>query len=144
ANGHRVASLEEWERMLPRLGETHRSLAGFFEHAKVLACSGDRIELGFTADLSTLAELATEPDSLAAMKSFLREYYGRPMELAVRMLGAHEVSPSAPARSVVELNRARADEEKRKREVEARTHPIYKKVLDTFGRPVKEEIRTDV
>jgi DNA polymerase III subunit gamma/tau len=143
-NGTRVASLEEWERMLPRLGETHRSLAGFFEHAKVLACSGDRIELGFTADLSTLAELATEPDSLATMKRFLREYYGRPIELAVRMLAAHEASPSTPARSVVELNRARADEEKRKREVEARTHPIYKKVLDTFGRPVKEEIRTDV
>jgi DNA polymerase-3 subunit gamma/tau len=140
----RVTSLDEWERMLPKLGETHRSLAGFFEHAKVLACAGDRIELGFTADLSTLAELATEPDNLASMKSFLREYYGRPIELAVRMLAAHETSPSAPARSVVELNRARADEEKRKREVEARAHPIYKKVLDTFGRPLKEEIRTDV
>jgi DNA polymerase-3 subunit gamma/tau len=140
----RVPSLDEWERMLPKLGETHRSLAGFFEHAKVLACSGDRIELGFTADLSTLAELATEPDSLASMKSFLRQYYGRPIDLTVRMLAAHETSPSAPARSVVELNRARADEEKRKREVEARAHPIYKKVLDTFGRPVKEEIRTDV
>jgi DNA polymerase-3 subunit gamma/tau len=144
AGDGRVASLDEWERMLPKLGETHRSLAGFFEHAKVLACADDRIELGFSADLSTLAELATEPESLASMKTFLHAYYGRPIELAVRMLAAHETSPSAPARSVVDLNRARADEEKRKREVEARTHPIYKKVLDTFGRPLKEEIRTDV
>ena len=144
AGAGRVASLDEWERMLPKLGEAHRSLAGFFEHAKVLACADDRIELGFSADLSTLAELATEPDNLASMKTFLRAYYGRPIELSVRMLAAHEASAGAPARSVVELNRARADEEKRKREVEARAHPIYKKVLDTFGRPLKEEIRTDV
>jgi hypothetical protein len=57
---------------------------------------------------------------------------------------AAEEAASAPARSVVDINRARADEEKRKRELEARAHPIYKKVLDTFGRPLKEEIRTDV
>jgi DNA polymerase-3 subunit gamma/tau len=140
----RVLSLDEWERMMPRLSEAHRSLAGFFEHAKILACTGDRIELGFAPELSPVAELAMEPESVATMKSFLREYYGRPIELAIRVLSAHETSASAPARSVVEINRARADEEKRKREVEARAHPIYKKVVDTFGRPLKEEIRTDV
>lgn len=130
--------------MLPKLSDAHRSLAGFVEHAKVLACAGDRIELGFAPELSPVAELASEPDNLATMKSFLREHYGRPIELSIRVLAAAEISAGAPARSVVELNRARADEEKRKRELEARAHPIYKKVLDTFGRPLKEEIRTDV
>lgn len=129
--------------MLPKLSNAHRSLAGFFEHAKILTCSADRIELGFAPELAPLAELASEADSLATMKNFLREHYGRPIELSIRVLAAEEAA-SAPARSVVDINRARADEEKRKRELEARAHPIYKKVLDTFGRPLKEEIRTDV
>lgn len=130
--------------MLPKLSDAYRSLAGVFDHAKVLACAGDRIELGFAPEFSWGAEMAGEPENLATMKSFLREHFGRPIDLSIRVLAAAEVSAGAPARSVVELNRARADEEKRKRELEARTHPIYKKVLDTFGRPLKEEIRTDV
>jgi len=143
AGSRRPLNLDEWEHMLPKLSNAHRSLAGFFEHAKILACSADRIELGFAPELAPLAELASEADSLATMKNFLREHYGRPIELSIRVLAAAEAA-SAPARSVVDINRARADEEKRKRELEARAHPIYKKVLDTFGRPLKEEIRTDV
>ncbi len=143
AGGRRPLNLDEWEHMLPKLSNAHRSLAGFFEHAKILTCSADRIEFGFAPELAPLAELASEADSLATMKSFLREHYGRPIDLSIRVLAAEEAA-SAPARSVVDINRARADEEKRKRELEARAHPIYKKVLDTFGRPLKEEIRTDV
>ncbi|ACY19334.1 DNA polymerase III subunit gamma/tau [Haliangium ochraceum] len=134
-----------WEQMLPALGETHRSLAGFYEHAKILSAAANRIEAGFAPEMSALAELAMEPESMAAMRSFLHGYFGRPVDLAVRVLSAAEAEKNqSPARSVFDLNRERAEEDKRQRELEARAHPIYKKVLSTFGRPAREEIRTDV
>ena len=48
-----------------------------------------------------------------------------------------------PNRSVVEATRDRALDEKRKRESEAREHPVTKLVLETFGASIKE-IKTDV
>ncbi|WP_428268415.1 DNA polymerase III subunit gamma/tau [Haliangium sp.] len=139
------AMVAEWERLLPALGETHRSLAGFFEHAQILSWRRDRIEIGFAPELSPVAELASEHDNLTTLRAFLREHYGgHGIDIAIRVLAASEVKTSGPARSVVDRNRARASEERRLREREARMHPIYKKVVATFGTPINEEIRTDV
>lgn len=136
--------LAEWARVLDALGRARATLAGFYEQAKVLSWDESGIAVGFAPEHEYTAEMALEPESLAAMRDFLRQHYRHDIDLKVRRLTGEEFSRMAATRSVVEMNRERADAERQRRESEARAHPIYKKVLDTFGLPAKEEIRTDV
>jgi len=132
-----------WEQLLSALQQQHKmSLFMLYEHARVMAWTPDAIELGFAAEYHSLGEMAREKDKLDAMRSFLREHQGRAVNIAVRLLDAAE-SSSAPARSVLELDRQRAADERVKRESEAREHPMTKRVLQTFGAQIKE-IKTDV
>ena len=117
-------------------------LAGHYQHARVLSLTVDSLEVGFPEESHMSGELAREPDAMAAMKQFLRDQVGRPMNLSVKLLSAAE-SAQAPARSLVESTREKAAEERRKRETEAREHPVTKLVLETFGAQIKE-IKTDV
>jgi hypothetical protein len=102
----------------------------------------DSIEVGFPEEAHMSGELAREPDAMATMKQFLRDHLGRVMNLSIKLLSAAE-SAQAPARSLVESSREKAAEERKKREDEARQHPVTKLVLETFGAQIKE-IKTDV
>jgi hypothetical protein len=86
--------------------------------------------------------MAREKSNVDEMRAFLREHTGHAYAIAVRLLDANE-SASAPSRSVVELDRERSAEERRRREAELRDHPVTKRVLSTFGAEIKE-IKTDV
>jgi hypothetical protein len=86
--------------------------------------------------------MAGETDKLDEMKKFLEEHLGRPVALKLKLLDAKE-SASDAVKSVVEATRDRETEERRKRESEAREHPVTKLVLETFGASIKE-IKTDV
>jgi hypothetical protein len=72
----------------------------------------------------------------------LTEQHGAIPALRVKLLDASE-SSSGTARSVVEVDRERVQSERKKREAEAREHPMTKHVLATFGAHIKE-IKTDV
>ena len=133
----------QWEGVLTALQQSHKmSLFMLYEHARVMAWTAEAIELGFGADDHSLGEMAREKAKLDDMRSFLREHLGRPVNIAVRLLDASE-SASAPARSVLELDRQRSADERERREAEARAHPMTKIVLQTFGAQIKE-IKTDV
>ncbi len=135
--------LRHWEELLPALSKQYLSLAGFFEHVQVLSWTPTGIELGCPPELSPMAELAGEPATMAGVQQLLQERYGRRLTISIRELSADQASPGQAARSMLEVNRQRAADERRRREQEARSHPIYKKVVDVF-RPIKQEIRTDV
>ena len=129
--------------MLSALDAKRRlSLLGYYQHARVLAWTGDALELGFAAEFHSLGEMAREKSAVDEMRSFLREHFGQVYAVAVRLLDAHETA-SAPARSVLEIDRERASEERKQREAEARAHPTTKLVMQTFGAQIKE-IKTDV
>jgi hypothetical protein len=132
--------LVAWDQVLHALHSHKRTLAGAYEHARVLAWTADVIDIGFSVDWHMFGEIAR--DTLPEMKTFLKGLLGRPVDLRVKLLDETE-SKSVPARSVVESNRDKQFEEKRKRESEAREHPVTKLVLETFGASIKE-IKTDV
>jgi len=135
--------LGEWEKILTTLADTRKfTLLGCYEHARVLAWTADALEVGFGPDVSHVAEMAAEKETLAAMKQFLQTRYGRPLGLTLRSLTPEE-SAQRRERSVLEVNHERAREERKKRELEAREHPVTKLVLQTFGASIKE-IKTDV
>jgi hypothetical protein len=72
----------------------------------------------------------------------LSEVFGAAPPVRVRLLDASEPATAA-TRSVLEADRDRALAERRRREAEAREHPMTKHVLATFGAHIKE-IKTDV
>jgi DNA polymerase III subunit gamma/tau len=129
-----------WDQLLVALAEHKKTLAGPYEHARVLSFTRDAIEVGFSADWHTVGEMAR--DRLDEMKAFLKEHLGRPVEIRIKLLSEAE-SAGMPNRSVVEASRDKAVDEKKKRESEAREHPATKLVLETFGASIKE-IKTDV
>jgi DNA polymerase-3 subunit gamma/tau len=131
-----------WDHVLAALESKRAMLAGHYEHARVLTFTADNLEVGFPEHASMSGELAREPEQMNAMKAFLRDHFGRPMNLSIKLLSAAE-SAQAPARSVIEASREKAMEERKKRETEAREHPVTKLVLEAFGAQIKE-IKTDV
>jgi hypothetical protein len=132
----------KWNLVLDTL-EARRKLSVFgnYQHARVLSFTDTAVELGFAADY-TLGEMARTPEQIEVVKGVLRELSGTAINVAVRVLSASE-SATTPARSNLEESLARADDEKRRREAEAREHPMTRLVVETFGGSIKE-IKTDV
>jgi hypothetical protein len=133
----------DWSAVLSALEARRKfSLLGYYQHARILRWTPDAIEIGFATDWHGLGEMASEKDKLDEMTRFLAEHLGRPVTLKLKMLDARE-SASDAVKSVVEATRDRETEERKKRESEAREHPVTKLVLETFGASIKE-IKTDV
>ncbi len=114
---------------------------GNYQHARVLTFTDATVELGFSPDY-TLGEMARSPEQVDVVRGIVRELSGKPTTVSVRVLSAAE-SAATPVRSAVEETRAKADDERRRREAEAREHPMTRLVLETFGGAIKE-IKTDV
>ncbi len=114
---------------------------GNYQHARVLSFSPELVELGFSADY-TLGEMAKGSDQVDVVAGVVRELSGKNTKVTVKMLSTTE-SAAIPARSTIEETKAKADDERRRREAEAREHPMTRLVLETFGGAIKE-IKTDV
>ncbi|MGH7858497.1 MAG: hypothetical protein ACREQY_14325, partial [Candidatus Binatia bacterium] len=125
--------------MLRALFEKKRALAGVYEHGRVLEWTGEILEVGFATQAQMFGEIAKE--KLEEMKSFLKDQTGKPVDVRIKFLD--EAESSTVGKSVVEASREKQVEEKKRRESEAREHPVTKLVLDTFGASIKE-IKTDV
>ena len=89
-----------------------------------------------------MAEMARQPDQVENVRQVIRDLTGKPTALTVRLLTGAE-SAATSVRSNVETSRTKANEEKQRREREAREHPMTRLVLETFGAQIKE-IKTDV
>jgi DNA polymerase III subunit gamma/tau len=132
--------LAAWERVIVALErERELNLVRVYEQAKVLEWTEERIEVGFAED-SLDAEAAAAGDKVEAMRRFLARHQGRPIGFSVKLLSGPEKDQ---ARSLIEASRERRESEERRREGEARQHPMTKVVLETFGAQI-QEIKTDV
>jgi hypothetical protein len=134
-----------WNDVLGQLEARRKfSLLGPFQHARVLAWTADEIQLGFPVEVHSMGEMASDREVVEELRGIIRELGPdlRNVKLSVRLLDAAE-SQSTAARSVLETTRERSTQERGKRELEAREHPITKHVLQTFGAQIKE-IKTDV
>jgi hypothetical protein len=101
----------------------------------LLRFGGGAVEVGFPPGEQLGFDIASDPDNVKAMKAFLQDRYGSPVEFRVRALSAEEAER---ARSLVEIDRERARDERSRREAEARAHPLTRMVLDTFGATIEE------
>lgn len=132
--------LRTWETVLEAFDR--KPSLSVFKHARILSWTADLIDLGFPPDFHSLGEMAAERSKLDEARAMLIELHGNAPALRVKLLDASE-SAGNSTRSVVEADRERAHSERKKREAEAREHPMTKHVLATFGAHIKE-IKTDV
>lgn len=137
-----MAIPERWAAVLDALQERKRfSTFGAYENARVMTWTADSLELGFAPDFA-LGDVARAPEQVEIVRQLVRELARRPVAVTVRILSPAEAA-AAPMRSVVDENRARGEDERRRREREAREHPMTRLVVETFGGAIKE-IKTDV
>ena len=135
--------LDAWERVIIGLEESRQlALAGLYQNAKVLSMTDDTVEVGFPAGSMT-AEVATEAAKIEEMREFLAKQRGRPISFSVKLLSGADLEAQRDAKSILDATRERRENEQRRLEGEARTHPTTKVVLETFGAEIKE-IKTDV
>jgi DNA polymerase-3 subunit gamma/tau len=134
--------LAAWGHALVEVERLSITTHGAYEHARVLAWTKDKLELGFAPRFEMIAEVAEEKDKLDVLRRVLQTHFNCSPKVSVRVLSEAEVE-SMPARSVLETQREKATAERSKRESEAREHPITKHVIQTFGGHIKE-IKTDV
>jgi hypothetical protein len=132
--------LRTWETVLEAFDR--KPSLSIFKHARILSWTADTIDLGFAPEFHSLGEMAGERPKLEEARNMLVELHGNAPALRVKLLDASE-SAGGTTRSVVEADRERAISERKKREAEAREHPMTKHVLATFGAHIKE-IKTDV
>jgi hypothetical protein len=132
--------LHTWESVLEAFDR--KPSLSVFKHARILAWTAEAIDLGFATEFHSLGEMAGEKTKLDEARAMLIDLHGAAPALRVKLLDESESSAGA-SRSVVEADRERAQTERKKREAEAREHPLTKHVLATFGAQIKE-IKTDV
>jgi hypothetical protein len=85
--------------------------------------------------------LGGDRDKVTALLFFLGVLFAQTTLFRVMTFWEH-AEHATPARSIVEVDRERADQERARREAEAREHPLTKMVLRTFDAEIKE-IKTD-
>jgi DNA polymerase III subunit gamma/tau len=129
-------AIREWDEITAGLLAAGKfALSAQFQEARLLRFGGGAVEVGFPPGEQLGFDIASDPDNVKAMKAFLQDRYGSPVEFRVRALSAEEAER---ARSLVEIDRERARDERSRREAEARAHPLTRMVLDTFGATIEE------
>ena len=108
------------------------------QQARIVKWDDNGVVVALPED-SLEASIAGERDNITAVCKILSKRFGRPQTFDVTTFKSGDPSGQ---RSLVEIDRERADNERSERESEAREHPVTKMVLDAFGAEIKE-IKTD-
>lgn len=133
----------EWERVITALEEGGKwNLLRIYQEAKLRSWKDDEIRACFSKD-SFQADSAVKEENVAEMKEILAAKYRKPIKFTVELLSAAEVESQPAMKSVVEHDAEQRSNERATREEEARSHPLTKVVMETFGASIKE-IKTDV
>lgn len=122
---------DAWSRVQGRFRD-RMSLAAALDHAHVLEAAPGEVHLVFP-DRFTLEQ--TEKSRLDVERAFA-EAFGGPVRLLLKQ-GAVPVGTAASASTVAREADARESERKR-REAEARAHPMVRKAQDLFGVGLRE------
>jgi DNA polymerase-3 subunit gamma/tau len=141
-----VAALAAWDRVLDEIQDRKKfSLAGPLTHARVLKWTSELLDLGYPVDVHAMGEMAMEKEKTEELRAILRELgpEQQNVRVSVRLLNDAE-SANTGTRSLLETSREAGQAERKKRESEAREHPITKHVLTTFAGAQIKEIKTDV
>ena len=138
ANGHAAAGngapapAEAWRRARGVLEQRRPRLGALLANASVLDMGPGAITLGF-ADRT---DIDTAEKNRADIEQALTAEFGGPVRLTVKQDAGATAPPVMRAETIAEADALALD--RRKREQEARQHPMIQKAQDLFGAAIRE------
>jgi DNA polymerase-3 subunit gamma/tau len=127
--------MARWEKVLQRLESTRPTVAAQLALARVSTLTAQRCEISVPHG-SLLADLLAEAEHKKALTDAVTaEMGGSPLLVVRAEQGMPIVDESV---SLAEVEERRRLERQKKRERDARSHPIVKAAIDTFGAEIKE------
>jgi DNA polymerase-3 subunit gamma/tau len=121
---------ESWRRVLAAFEAKRPSLAALLAHAEVVSLAPGEVTLAFGSKL----EADRAEKARGEIEQVTSATLGRPTKVSFS-IGA----PAAPVlRSEVGVETEAANEDRKKREAEARQHPVIRRAQDVFGASLKE------
>jgi DNA polymerase-3 subunit gamma/tau len=121
---------DSWRRVLAAFEAKRPSLAALLAHAEVVSLTAGEVTLAFASKL----EADRAEKARGEIEQVTSATLGRPTKVSFS-IGA----PTAPVlRSEVGAETEAANEDRKKREAEARQHPVIRRAQDVFGASLKE------
>ncbi|RMH41117.1 MAG: DNA polymerase III subunit gamma/tau [Deltaproteobacteria bacterium] len=134
--------LAEWEAVIAELEAARAmTLVAAAQQARIVSWTEDAVTVALPEG-SMEAAIAQERANVSLIETVLGKRFGRRVRFRV-VAGAADAP--VQAKSLVEIDRERAERERAEREREAREHPLTQLVLHTFGAEIAhiKEIKTD-
>jgi DNA polymerase-3 subunit gamma/tau len=122
-------SSKGWPGLVEHVRNYRPMIASVLEHARLLQSNLPNMELGFPSGSFHLEQLK-DADTLAALNSLAKEYFGRPVEIRVSPVNG-EKGDTPP--SLVEERRVRDSDRKKRLREDALSHPMVKAAQSIFG-----------
>ena len=132
ATGAAPAPAEGWRRARTVLEQRRPRLGALLANANVLELGPTAITLGF----GDRSDVDAAEKNRADIEQTLAAEFGSPVRLDVKLAAAAAVAPVMRAETIDEADARALD--KRKREQEARQHPMIQKAQDPFGAAIRE------
>jgi len=123
---------EAWRRAKADLERRRPRIASLLASANVLDMDAARIVLGF----SDQVDVENTERARAEIEGALATQLGGPIRLFTKLTRATDAAPVVRAETLDEADALHAD--KRRREKEAREHPLVQKAQDLFGVAIRE------
>jgi DNA polymerase III subunit gamma/tau len=128
----RPATLDAWRAVLERVRIDRAPLASVLEHASPIACSAERVVLGYEPG-SFLAAQATEASAVELLTRHVRDYFGTSTPVAFDLTAGPKSSPSVAAMDG-EQHRIRLEEARRA----VAEHPLVKAAIEILGAELRD------
>jgi hypothetical protein len=132
--------MERWQELLRRVEAEEPLAASAFVAGRLLAWSGDVIQLGYAPGSFELSR-AQDAGKRRSFEEAARRLLGRALALRVREIGPDEAAtPEAERMSAIEDRARKQDERAQLLREEARGHPLTRLLVQGFGANIESII----
>jgi len=130
----RVAVTLNWEQVQEEVGNASSRIAAFLERGRFVGVDGHVATIGFAKQEMAARGMIENPDNMAVLTSICERLTGQTIRLRIVEL----TDSDPPGQTMAQLRAAKEKEQRLVLFEQARTHPVVKQALETFGAELAE------
>jgi DNA polymerase-3 subunit gamma/tau len=130
----RVAVPLNWEQVQEEVGTVSSRIAAFLERGRFVGVEGHVVTIGFAKQEMAARGMIENPDNMSALTSICERLSGQMVRLRIVEL----TESDSPGPTMAQLRAAKEKEQRLILFEQARTHPVVKQALETFGAELAE------
>jgi DNA polymerase-3 subunit gamma/tau len=130
----RVAVTLNWEQVQEEVGHASSRIAAFLERGRFVGVDGHVATIGFAKQEMAARGMIENPDNMAVLTSICERLTGQTIRLRIVEL----TDSDPPGQTMAQLRAAKEKEQRLVLFEQARTHPVVKQALETFGAELAE------